>query len=66
MAVPSTTLRLIYHQQIGGLRADQHVHHICENPACVEPTHLEALTKREHVAAHKYKRLAYGFNETAF
>lgn len=29
----------------GGLRAD----HLCRNPPCVEPTHLEAITHRENL-----------------
>jgi hypothetical protein len=28
------------------------VHHKCEVPACINPQHLEALTRREHNARH--------------
>lgn len=29
------------------------IHHKCENKRCIEPTHLVALTKSDHVRLHK-------------
>lgn len=28
------------------------IHHLCENPACCNPWHLQALTQKEHVRLH--------------
>ena len=59
-------VRAFYVEHVGLLSKDQHVHHTCENPWCLEPTHLEAVTFRQHVEAHRYTGLTAGFNETAF
>jgi hypothetical protein len=32
----------------GQIPAGKELHHICENPTCVNPSHLEALTCCEH------------------
>lgn len=34
------------------------IHHICENRLCIEPNHLEALTRNEHNARHTFQRSA--------
>lgn len=33
----------------GPIREGQDVHHRCENPRCVRPTHLAALSRVEHI-----------------
>src|SRR5258708_1151907 len=45
--------RVAYQLRNGDLRSGNHVHHKCENCACVNPHHLVQLTPEEHVAAHK-------------
>lgn len=34
----------------GSIPAGKHLHHICENRACVNPKHLMVVTQREHMA----------------
>jgi len=45
--------RLAYEFAVGPLEDGVHVHHICENPNCVNPAHLEPLTPAEHIDLHK-------------
>lgn len=45
--------RVIYEQLIGAPPLDGlDLHHGCENPQCVNPWHMEPLTKAEHSARH--------------
>jgi hypothetical protein len=37
------------------------VHHVCGNRLCVEPTHLEVITRRRHAVEHKAMREAARF-----
>lgn len=41
--------RLVYMLAIGGLPSGHVVQQICRNPVCVRPSHLEAMSRRDHV-----------------
>lgn len=41
--------RLAWELTNGPIPEGKHVHHVCENPACVRPDHLEVVTPREHM-----------------
>lgn len=41
--------RVAYEQLVGPVSDDLDVDHLCRNPACVRPDHLEPVTRRENV-----------------
>jgi hypothetical protein len=45
--------RHYYREYVGPIPPKHEVHHICQQPACVNPSHLEALTSAEHKARHR-------------
>jgi hypothetical protein len=47
--------RVMYELRIGDVPAGFHVHHKCENSACVNPRHLVALSPEAHRAVHATK-----------
>lgn len=47
--------RVAYEQANGPIPAKHDIHHVCENPSCVNPDHLIALTRREHKRLHLRK-----------
>jgi hypothetical protein len=44
--------RISYELFIGPIPKGMTVHHICHNPNCVNPGHLELLIRKDHVALH--------------
>jgi predicted XRE-type DNA-binding protein len=47
--------RIVFEHFKGPIPDRYDVHHSCENPHCVNPTHLEALTRGEHMKMHIMK-----------
>lgn len=45
--------RVVFAAVYGPIGDGLHVHHRCHRRACLRPSHLAALTPREHAAAHK-------------
>ena len=45
----------MYELRVGDVPPDFHVHHKCENSACVNPRHLVALSPEAHRALHATK-----------
>lgn len=45
--------RFYYLQAAGPIPEGCDLHHKCENPVCVNPDHLEPLSRREHIAKHR-------------
>jgi hypothetical protein len=45
--------RIAYVAWKGEVPEGYHVHHVCENPLCVNPDHLEAVDAGEHRRRHR-------------
>lgn len=41
--------RFAYEHLVGPIPDGHDVHHVCANPSCVNPDHLEPLTRKEHM-----------------
>lgn len=50
--------RWIYELMVNPIPDGFHVHHECENKACVNPDHLRAMPPRDHLSHHAQRRLA--------
>lgn len=46
---PMGAHKFIYQQAVGQVPKGMHLDHLCRNPSCVRPSHLEAVTPRENV-----------------
>ena len=47
--------RAYYERFVGPLRERDHLHHLCEQPPCVNPDHLQPLTPFHHLSLHHRK-----------
>lgn len=48
--------RITYALLVGPIPDGLDIHHSCHNRGCVNPSHLELLTKSQHMVAHKSGR----------
>ena len=46
--------RWVYERLIGPIPEGADLHHRCENKICVNPDHLEPLTRSEHMKRHRH------------
>jgi hypothetical protein len=47
--------RWAYEVATGDTLGDRHAHHLCHNPQCVNPLHIEPMTGTDHVNIHVAK-----------
>lgn len=52
----SVAHRWNYERHIGPIPEGYHAHHLCHVKLCVNPTHLELLTVRDHTLRHREER----------
>lgn len=55
--------RLVYQVYVGEVAEGIELHHVCGNKRCVNPDHLEELTRLEHVDAHRARLCPNGHDE---
>ena len=42
----------VYRQNVGDIPIGYVVHHLCENKSCINPQHLQLLSRSEHMKVH--------------
>lgn len=45
--------RWVYETLVGAIPPGHHLHHLCFDPRCVNPAHLQPLTPTQHRRAHR-------------
>jgi hypothetical protein len=55
---PALAHRMMWQEHFGPIPEGHEIHHKCENRQCVNPHHLEAVTRLEHRAKHPSYQLA--------
>lgn len=50
--------RVAYELLVGAVTSDLHIHHVCRNPLCCNPAHMEVMTPGEHARLHAASRYA--------
>lgn len=48
--------RAVYKMLIGDLKTEEYLHHTCENPGCVRPSHLMVVSLSQHNTIHAKPR----------
>lgn len=56
--------RFSYELLVGSISKNKELHHTCENPACVNPAHLEIVTRKEHGQKHIRTHCKHGHEYT--
>lgn len=54
--------RVVYEALVGPIPEGHQLHHLCENPPCVNPKHLRSVTPGEHREAHRKGLCAAGLH----
>ena len=53
--------RISYRHFVGEIPEGYDINHKCENKSCVNPAHIEPMTRKDHLALHIGKECVHGF-----